>query len=268
MEKSIAQVNESATTSVNFSNDQASSIHNMKNIMNALSETIQEQKLKVESVSEIIKTLSGKGNEGAQKLSNLSVNFERIIQSSKQINGITAMIKSIAVQTNLLSLNAAIEAARAGEAGRGFAVVANEVFKLAEETTRSIKNIDTLTLANNEEILDVAKSLQSSVKVIQSVFSDILSLQNIILSISSHIENEINTNNEVNREADKVKSISEKVSRLISEVKQNIDIISDNVKNVNRQAEKTLNGSENLNSTSNQLNQLAQKIDLEIERIK
>ena len=268
MEKSITHSNESATTSVNFSNDQANSIHNMKDIMNALSETIQEQKLKVESVSGIIKTLSGKGNEGAQKLSNLSVNFERIIQSSKQINGITAMIKSIAVQTNLLSLNAAIEAARAGEAGRGFAVVANEVFKLAEETTRSIKNIDTLTLANNEEILDVAKSLQSSVKVIQSVFSDILSLQNTILSISSHIENEIKTNEEVNREADKVKSISEKVSALISEVKQNIDIISDNVKNVNRQAEKTLQGSENLNSTSNELNQLAQKIDMEIERIK
>lgn len=70
-------------------------------------------------------------------------------------------------------------------------------------------------------------------KVIQSVFSDILFLQNTILSISSHIENEIKTNEEVNR-----------------------------------QAEKTLQGSENLNSTSNELNQLVQKIDMEIERIK
>jgi methyl-accepting chemotaxis protein len=268
MDSSITIANKSASTSVNFSNEQASSIHNMKEIMNALSETIQEQKSKVESVSGIIKTLSGKGNEGAQKLSNLSVNFERIIQSSKQINGITAMIKSIAVQTNLLSLNAAIEAARAGDAGRGFAVVANEVFKLAEETTKSIKNIDSLTLANNQEIEDVAKSLQSSVKVIQSVFADILSLQNTILSISLHIENEIKTNTEVNREADKVKAISEKVSTLIGEVKHNIDIIADNVRNVNKQAERTRSGSENLNSTSNELNQLAQKIDMEIDRMK
>jgi methyl-accepting chemotaxis protein len=51
-------------------------------------------------------------------------------------------------------------------------------------------------------------------------------------------------------------------------VKHNIDIIADNVRNVNKQAERTRSGSENLNSTSNKLNQLAQKIDMEIDRMK
>jgi len=81
--------------------------------------------------------------------------------AADQINGVVALIESIAGKTNLLALNATIEAARAGESGKGFAVVANEVKALARQTgdaTREIRTrLDEMRQATDATVNDIGQ---------------------------------------------------------------------------------------------------------------
>lgn len=83
--------------------------------------------------------------------------------SAADINKTIEIIKGLASQTNLLSLNASIEAARAGEAGRGFAVVAEEIRNLSEESS-----------GNAQEIEGIVKELVGNVEISVSKMQEVM----------------------------------------------------------------------------------------------
>ena len=89
--------------------------------------------------------------------------MHELSEQSLKIETIVTTISGIADQTNLLALNAAIEAARAGEQGRGFAVVADEVRQLAQRTSDSTVEIETV-VAENRKLADKSTKKMAAVK--------------------------------------------------------------------------------------------------------
>jgi sugar diacid utilization regulator len=84
----------------------------------------------------------------------------------KQTTNIIEFIRRVAVQTNLLGLNAAIEAARAGEQGRGFSVVADEVRKLAVDSNHSTDEINEILSQFQEIITKISEGVHQNNAII------------------------------------------------------------------------------------------------------
>ncbi len=70
----------------------------------------------------------------------------------KKIQLNTQEVAQIALQTNILALNAGIEASRAGDYGRGFAVVAENVRKLSDQSKLASERIDVVASEIQENI--------------------------------------------------------------------------------------------------------------------
>ena len=74
-------------------------------------------------------------------IENTKSNMQSIADNSTQIQKMVSLVNEVALQTTVLSFNAALEASRAGEAGRGFSIVAEEVRKLAEKIQASAQEM-------------------------------------------------------------------------------------------------------------------------------
>nr|MBG3151683.1 HAMP domain-containing protein [Proteus mirabilis] len=165
--------------------EQASALEETASSMEQLTATVRNNTESAREVSHLISQTSNIASKGGDVTNRMVKTMTDIADSSQKIGEITAVINSIAFQTNILSLNAAVEAARAGEQGRGFSVVATEVRELAQRSAEAAKEIKELIDASisrvrhgNDLVEQVSISMceiLTSVKYVEDSMTEILS---------------------------------------------------------------------------------------------
>ncbi|MHA2253774.1 MAG: methyl-accepting chemotaxis protein [Candidatus Kariarchaeaceae archaeon] len=179
-----------------------SSIAEANSILNTTSEDLFSGAEEINASAEEVASTSQAMSNGATSQTELIAEVNEDINGTtdmvqdiiKRIQDNTEVVSQIALQTNILALNAGIEASRAGDYGRGFAVVAENVRKLSDQSKDAA-----------EQIALVADEIATS-------------LQNSFTKISSSMVNIVSVSEETAASAEEVAAAAEEMTATIEEL--------------------------------------------------
>ena len=186
-----------------------------------------------------------------RQLANIVMESSEIInqlqQDTNKVNVVLEVIKGIAEQTNLLALNAAIEAARAGEQGRGFAVVADEGRNLASRTQES-----------TEEINQMLAQLQSAAsKAVSTMDSSIAGVESSVESANKAGESLL----EITAAISVISEMNDAIAKSTEQQTEVSGVMVGHVEEIQHCADEASNASSEIATVSNELTDLASKLE-------
>lgn len=198
----IRELAESISSMTLSQSETQKSVNNMVQTIRGVADSAQEE-------NQILTSLSTTSEDGSKQLRSLLDNIKVASESIQAIYGKLEAINSIAVQTNLLAMNAAIEAAHAGIYGKGFSVVAGEIRKLADnsaknskEITEQLQNItDCITLVSQQgtKTHDSFAVIQRDIQNAVESFNQIANSTDVLASSSDQVLGTLKILNECSR---------------------------------------------------------------------
>ncbi|MHA2250933.1 MAG: methyl-accepting chemotaxis protein [Candidatus Kariarchaeaceae archaeon] len=174
------------------------------------------------SAEEVSSTSQAMSHGATQQTEMINFLVNQMKDADKVINDIvqriqnnTDAVSQIALQTNILALNAGIEASRAGDYGRGFAVVAENVRKLSDQSKMSAEDISQVVDTISTTLQESFGKMQNSIMNIASVSEETAASAEEVAAVTEEMTSSME---QVSSLAQGLSKQAEKSNNLLSEL--------------------------------------------------
>ena len=227
----------------------------------AVAAAAEEMSISLNEIAKSCQHESQMSESVKQQAEEIKKTILQLNSSAQDITKVITVIKKLAAQTNLLSLNAAIEAASAGDAGKGFGVVASEVKELARQTENATEAIQSQVQAVQQNVTTATKALEKITSLIVEVNS---ASQSIVVSVE--VQNTVVSDlaKNINNASLTSHDIASNVSRSASE----LHTVANSIEQVNVAVEDTTRGITEVKEYAGRLAKMASDLQSIVSQFK
>lgn len=238
----LQMINRARSAATDLTDANSEIRHTADRLVQSVSATIKA----VDQSSDRILQNSKSGTQIAEWVQTVDTRMGAISETLNSMKASAGQIAEIALQVNILAINAKIEAARAGEAGRGFAVVAEEINALSRKTATATEGIRTAISGLGSAILDLRAEAEGVAQRASETLSQTAEIDRALKDIGQHVRQGDIAVKEIGQMAQGIQQANDSFAPIFSAVIENSSATAEQIHTARQQVHGLIDLSEGM----------------------